>query len=112
DEPVDLNEESKVRHAGDGALDDVPDLMALLEGLPIVGLEFLDRKRDPPVLLVDRRDDRLDVVALLQDLRGVLDPLGPGHVRNMDEPVHSLFDLDEGAEVGEIAYLARNAASD
>ena len=94
------------------ALDEVAGLVLLLEGLPVVGLELLDRERNPAVLLVDRGDDGLDVVALLEDLGGVLDAARPRHVGDVDEAVDALFDLDERAEVGQVADLAGDAAAD
>jgi hypothetical protein len=77
DQTIDLHEDAKVGDAGHDAIDDVPDLVALLERLPVVGLKFLDRKRNAAVLLVDRRDHCLDVVPLLEDFGRMLDPLGP-----------------------------------
>src|SRR6202171_3062566 len=112
DEPFDLDEDAEVRHARDDPFDDVPRVKTVFEGLPVVRLEFLDRKRDSPVLLVDRRDDGLDVVALLEHLRRMLDALGPRHVGDVHETVHTLFDLDERAEVGQVPDLPVDAASD
>src|ERR1051325_5516121 len=34
--------------------------------------------------------------------------LGPGKIRDVNQPVHSRFDFDECAEIGEIAYFALN----
>ncbi len=36
----------------------------------------------------------------------MLDALGPAHVRDVDQAVDLVGDLDEGAELGEVAHLA------
>ena len=42
----------------------------------------------------------------------MLDALGPAHVGDVDQAVDLLGDLDEGAELGEIAYLALDQGAD
>src|SRR5256885_476001 len=42
----------------------------------------------------------------------MLQPLAPRHVGDVDKPVDPLFDFHERAELGEIAYLARDARAD
>jgi hypothetical protein len=56
--------------------------------------------------LVDLEHDALDGVALLQDLVGVRDLLGPRHVADVEQAVDARLDLDERAVVGEVADLA------
>src|SRR3954469_25642977 len=54
----------------------------------------------------DGEDDSFDLVALLHDFRRMLHALGPAHVADVDQPVNAVFDLDERAELGEVADLA------
>ncbi len=91
---------------------DVADPIVLDEVLPLVGQELLDRQRHPLVLDVDVGDPRADRVALLEDFARVLDPLGPAHVGDVDQPVDLLGDLDEGTELGEIPHLAFDDRAD
>ncbi len=42
----------------------------------------------------------------------MLQPLAPGHVRDVDQTVDALFDLDERAELGEVADLAVDRRAD
>ena len=42
----------------------------------------------------------------------MLDPLAPRHVGDVDEAVDFLLDLDEGAELGEVAHLAVDLRAD
>src|SRR6185437_11412682 len=44
-----------------------------------------------------------DALAFLEELVGVADLAGPAHVGDMEQAVDALFDLDEGAIVGQVA---------
>src|ERR1700757_1276066 len=74
------------------------------EPIPDIRLELLDAQRKTAILRLDAQNDRTNLLALLQDLGRMLDPLGPAQVRNMHQTVDAVFDLDERAEVGEVAY--------
>ncbi len=50
--------------------------------------------------------DRLDVVALLVELGGVLDLLRPVEIGDVHQPVDAFVDPDEDAEVGDALHLA------
>src|SRR5579872_4413744 len=107
-----LHERAEVRHPGDLPLDGVADVVMLEELVPDVGLELLQAERQPLVLGVDIEDHRLDGVALLERFRRVLQPLAPGHVRDVDQAVDAVLDLDERAELGQVADLARDRRAD
>src|SRR5690606_4692344 len=79
------------------------DLLVLRPG---VRRDLLVAERDPPLRHVDVEHDDVEVLALLDDLGGVLDPLRPREVRDVDEPVDAGLDLDEGPERREVADLA------
>ncbi len=55
--------------------------------------------------------DRLDVVALLVELGGVLELLGPVQVGDVHQAVDALVDADEDAEVGDALDLAADVAA-
>src|SRR5688572_24277886 len=113
DEPfdalVELDERAEVGHARHLALDGVAHLVTGEEVVPDVGGELLETERQPLVLGVDAEHHRLDHVALLQHLRRVLHALAPRHVGDVNQAVDVLFDLDERAELGEVAHLALDA---
>jgi len=102
----DLDEGSELRGAQCLALEDVADAVLREEGVPDVRLKLLDAERQAAVFGFDAENDRLDLLTLLENFRGVLDALGPREVRDVDEAVDAVFDLDEGAEVGEVADAA------
>src|ERR1700678_534335 len=64
------------------------------------------------VFRLDAENDRANLLALLQDFRGMLDALSPAQVRDVYQAVDSVLDLDEGAEVGEVADTALNDGAD
>ncbi len=82
------------------------------EVLDRVGLELLDAERQALVLGVDLEDHGLDLVALVQHLAGMLDALGPRQIRDVHQAVDALLDLDERAEVGEVAHDALDPVPD
>src|SRR4051812_9259526 len=78
-------------------------------------LTFLSLKRSvlhllqrDAFLLVDLKHTHLDPVALRDNVLDPLDPLSTrGQPRDVHEPVAARCELDEGAEVGGLHYLAR-----
>src|SRR4051812_45666272 len=56
----------------------------------------------------DGQDDGLDLVALFHDFGRMFHPFGPAHIAHVDQSVDTIFDLDERAELGEVADFAFN----
>jgi hypothetical protein len=77
-----------------------------------VRLELLHAERDLALALVHVEHDRLDVVADRHDLRRMLDPLGPGHLGDVDQALDARLELDEGAVFGERHDLAADPLAD
>ena len=80
-----LDEGSELGHVGDLALNQLADLEPVMGVVPGVLLDLLDSQGKALVLLVDVEDDGLDFLSLAIHLGGMLQPLGPGNVRNVDE---------------------------
>src|SRR3990172_8229184 len=108
---LELDEGAEVGQADDPAGDARAHRVALGHRRPRVGLDLLEPERDPLFLLVHVQDLRLQLLALLQDFRGVADAAGPGHVGDVQEAVHPRLQLDERAEVGQVAHLADDAGA-
>ena len=71
---------------------------------PGVGQELLAPKGDALLLFVDGKNNALQSVALLDQLGGMRDLLGPAHVGNVQEAIDALFDLHERAVGGQVAH--------
>src|SRR5213596_3355055 len=106
---LELDERAEVREPHHLAGDARAHRKALGDRRPRVGLDLLEPEGDPLVLLVDVEDLRLEVLPLLEDLRRMADAARPGHVGDVQEAVHAGLELDERAEVGQVAHLARDA---
>src|SRR5205807_612509 len=70
--------------------------------------ELLQREPDAPLVGIDA-DDELEVLAPHADHRRRADAPRPGHLGDVQETVHAGLELDERAEVGQVAHLARDA---
>ena len=86
--------------------------MLIEEGLPHIGLKLLDAERQAALLRLNAEHDGLHLLALLQHFGGMLDALGPAQVADVDQAVDAVFDLDEGAEVGQVAHAAFDDRAD
>ena len=95
------DEDAEVGDVADRATHLGADRVLLLDHAPRVRLDLLHAQRDLAVLLVDVEDHRLDLVADGDHLGRVLDPLGPGHLGDVDEALDAGLQLDERAVVGE-----------
>ena len=82
------------------------------ERLPDVGLKLLHAKRQAAFVRLDRQNDSLHAIALLQDFRRMLHALGPAQVADVDQAVDAVFDLDEGTEIGQVAHAAFDRHAD
>ena len=90
------------------AMDHVAHPVRGEEALPHVGLQLLDAQREAAVLRLDAENNSLHLFALLHHFRRMLDALGPAQVRDVNQTVDAVFNLDEGAKVGQVAHPALN----
>src|SRR6185295_2103178 len=80
-----------------GALADVSVVVRALLG----AAELLDGEADPALLRLDREDLSADLVAHLENVRGLLDSV-VSDLADVDEAFHTVFDLSKRTEVGEL----------
>src|SRR5688572_27693435 len=106
---LDLDEGAELGEVADLALDLRADRILLGQLVPRIALDLLEAERDPPRGGIDAEDHRLDRVADVEDLRGVLDALAPGHLGDVDQSLDARFELDERAVVGQAYGLAAHA---
>src|ERR1017187_7937767 len=101
-----LDECAEARQAQHLAVNDIAHAVVLEEGVPHIGLQLLHTERQAALVRLNGQYDGLHLVALLQHFGGMLHPLGPAQVADVDQSVDSVFDFDEGAEVGQVADFA------
>src|ERR1017187_3687585 len=94
-----LNEGPKVSQVADATLDDGAGGIALSEVLPWIVEELLHAQRDAAVSRVDAEDNGFNFVARLHQLGGVLQPLRPGHLREVNQAFDALLQLNKRAVV-------------
>ena len=95
-----LDEGAVVRDGDDPAAHADADRVLGGHVLPRVWLELFESKRNALAIPIDIQDLHLDLLADLTHL-GWMAHAPPGHVRDMEKPVHSA-EIDEGAEVGNV----------
>src|SRR5256714_4686228 len=84
----------------------------LADAQPRIFLRLLQAQRDPLVLGVHVQDQHFDFVALLHDFGGMLHPLGPRHVGDVNQAVDAGLDLHERAERGQVPPLPLDPLAD
>src|SRR6202041_321385 len=112
DSILDLDEGAKVGKVANAAFDDGPDRVLAPELLPWVLLELLHAERDATVVRIHAEDDGVDLIAGFDQLRRMLHPLRPGHLRDVDETFDALLELNERAVVGDRKHAAANLSAD
>ena len=90
----------------------VPDRIPARELVPRIGLDLLQAQRNAPRAGIDAEHHRFHLIALVEDLRRVLDALAPRHFGDVDEAFHARLELDERAVVREAHHLAGHADAD
>src|SRR5437016_3273768 len=107
-----LDEQAEVGDALDLAADLRAHRVVHAHQLPGIRLGLLEPERDAAVGGVDVEHLDLDLLAHLEHLRGMRHPLGPRHLRDVDQALDAPLDLDEGAVLGEAHDLAADARVD
>src|SRR4029434_9294972 len=96
----------KVGHFHDLHAYVLPDMVFCLHLRPRIELHLLQSEGQPLILFVHVQHNCPHLLALLQDFRGVLDALRPGHIGNVDETIDAFFESDKGPKVGQITNFA------
>ena len=102
DSRFDLHEGPEFRDIRHLPLDHLPDFETVMDVIPRVLLDLFDPQGKPLVFLVDVQDNRLHLLSLFVNFRGVLQALNPGNVGDMDQTIDPFIDSDENAKFGEV----------
>src|SRR5438477_7943790 len=76
--------------------------MLLGEALPWIGLGLLETQRNPSFRRIDFEHLNGDLLGGREDLAGMDVLLGPAHLGYMNKAFDAVFELDEGAIVGDV----------
>jgi hypothetical protein len=76
--------------------------MLCQEGRPRIVHGLLEAERDAALLGIDVQHFHIDFLRGRQDLAGVHVLLGPAHFGDVDQAFDTVFQLDEGAVVGDV----------
>ena len=112
DPGLDFDECTKRREVPDNAADLGPLRILRRQSQPRIFLSLLHAERDLLLFLVDPQHDALDLIVDRRKLRGVPDVTGPAHLRDVNEALDTLLQLDEGTVVGNRDYPSADPASD
>ena len=109
---LDLDEGAVVGEVADRALDHGARRIAVGHAVPGVLLGLLHAQGDLLLLLVDLQHDDFDLVVDLDQLAGMADAAGPGHLADVDQALDALLQLDEGAVAHHVDHLAVDLRAD
>src|SRR5262245_1759034 len=109
---LDFDERAELGEVAHLAGDRGADRILLGQLVPRVALDLLEAERDPPRTGIHAEHHGFDAVADVEDLRRVLDPLAPRHLRDVDQALDAGLELHERAVVGEAHDLAAHARAD
>src|SRR5215831_9128811 len=82
------------------------------EIIPGVRFKVFDRQRHASVLRIQGSNDGLDLLTFLQHLARMLDATRPRNIRNVNQTIDAVFDLDKRAKVSKIADAPMYSAAD
>ncbi len=77
-----------------------------LDHIPGVGFSLLHTQRDLLLLVVELQHDHGNLVATVQQLRGMVHAAGPGHLGDVHQAFNALLELDESSIGHDVDHLA------
>src|SRR6267143_1329544 len=105
------DERAEAGKFGDITGNEIADLVILVNVRPRVLGQLFDTDGDALVGFVHFQNDGFQFVALLHNLRRVIDLARPGNVRDVNHAVEPFLQFDESAVTGEVANLAFDAGA-
>src|SRR5207302_9473422 len=90
----------------------VTDVVTGEERLPYIGLQLFHAHGQTALVGLNGQHNRLHAVALFEYFGRIFHALDPAQITDVHQAVDTIFDLDEGAEVGEVAYASFDRHAD
>src|SRR6476660_3833925 len=95
----DLDESTEVGQVTDTAFDGRAHRILVMQGVPGIGSQLAHTKRNTPFLGVNAQNHAIYLIAYVDQLRGMLDALGPGHLADVNQAFDSLLEFHERAVI-------------
>src|SRR5262245_5770110 len=108
---LDFNKGTKVGQVADASMNARADLITLSQSLPGILLDLLHSQADAPGFRVNAEHFNFDGITRVYQLAWMFDPLGPAHLRNVNQALHAGLQLNEGAVVGHAGDRSSRAGS-
>src|SRR5271157_2301140 len=104
-----FNKGAEVGQVAHPALDDCAGWILLRQVLPGVFHQLLHAQRDASIRRIHAEHYGINLVGRLDQLGGMLEALGPGHLREVNQAFDALFQLDKRAVVCDRKHAPMNA---
>src|SRR5215467_256832 len=96
---VNAHKDTKVCHIADGTFDHTSDGIFFFRFLPRVRHHLFEPERDPPMTGIHIENYHLDILADLEELRGVSNLSRPRHFGDMNQPFDTAFQFNKRAVI-------------
>src|SRR5437763_9624481 len=100
----DLNERAKVSQVAHSSVHARANLISIVKRLPGVLLHLLHAETDPSSLGVDAEHLDIDNITGIDDLARMLHPLGPTHLRDVNQTLDTGLKFDERAVISNAGH--------
>src|SRR5438552_18424460 len=107
----DLDEGAEICKVAHPAFDHRAHAEPLAQRRPRVRQGLPQAERDAPLPRIHLEHRHLDPVTHIDDLRGMLQPLAPGHLRDVDQALDAWGDLDKSSVVRDADHAAEDAVA-
>ena len=109
---LDFDERAEIGEVAHPALDRGAHRILVMQRVPGIGGQLPHAERDAPLLRIHAQHDAIDLIANVDQLRRVLDALGPGHFADVDQAFDALLEFDERAVVGDADDASADVRAD
>src|SRR5437588_9815204 len=101
-----LNEGAEVSQVAHSSMHSRANLISIIKSLPGILLHLFHAETDPSPLCVDPKHLDIDNISGVDDLARMLHPLGPTHLRYVNQTFNAGLELDERTIVSNAGHSA------
>ena len=112
DTVFDFNECAEIGQIANPAFNGGADRILVMQRVPGIGCQLPHTERDAPLLRIHVQHHGLDLVAHIDQFRGMLHAFGPGHFADVNQALDALLQLYKGAVVGDTDDASADPGAD